>query len=1349
MIAPWSLNVATLNCKGMTNAVKRRRVFAWLRQHRVDVVCLQETHCISTDIADWSFGWGAPHLSLWSHSADDSRSAGTTLLFNRRRFCDTDINSQQIDVNGRFIVADITVAPSVVIRVAGVYAPNAPGDRQQFFIDLQESIESLPTNHSHDILLGDFNCISDPILDRIRGSLVPSSLTGSLELAALASSLSTVDIWRHLHPTQQNVTWRSNTVGSRLDRIFVDRGLSQFATCSQFTCSSSDHDLIICKVDAPLVQRGRSYWKLNTSALSSSDYQEKITRLIDTITARTDLTISDRWDLLKDRVRDVSIKFGTAQKKLRTTDMDFATQKHSDALRAWADNASDENVTKLRDAKTELDNLEHKQYQAAAIRSRVTWLLKGERCTRYFCSLEKSRASANIITALQHPITNVLSTTVNDLCDTAAEYNERLYTPEQDIDEDAVKELLVHMPTIPDAQRNLLDAEITLEELKAAVKKSPTNKCPGLDGIPVDFFATFFTQLGPLLLDVFNSAVATGMLPKSCRSGVICLLHKKGNRQHMNNYRPLTMLAADYKLFSKVMAERLDPVLQTLIHPDQSGFIRTRQITDNLNLTRLVQSYYKRNKLKGCIVFLDQQKAFDRVHWRYRDLVLEHCNFGDRFRGIISLLHQDITAQVQVNGHLSRSIKIHRGTRQGDPLSPGLFVLLEEPFACALRADTSLRGIPIPDERQHSVKLSQFADDKAIYLSCDADYSRLKHHLQRYELASGAKINTLKSSALLLGAAILADFPSLDIPPLLPGSTTKYLGVLFGPSITDEQVWQAALDRFTTVLRIWKQRDLSFSGRVVVLRSLASSVLWYTAAIVPPPKPIITLLERTAYKFLWNDKQSTIDRTTALVPRRLGGIGMIDIASVCAAFQLKIIKQYLSPGDAAWKGFFAAELCSQRVSQTFNLGTRVLLAQPTPSHHQLEPFWHGIVLNSHKLHFKDDEPSSYEDVNRQHLFLNHFVRDSNFDTLGSEAMVQAAQRHIGQVINLPDLEHNGVSAVTANRIRRAVPDDWMQLLDDGPAPPSLGEYFMADFSTPPRQVFQVRHIDRDNIHLSALDVNKQGFIQRTTAQQLILDKPDFNYNRAHVTDVRGQQLVVNALSTSPLIPSQLSILQLVGNKIKRVRILDMTINATTTMLTGLKQSLPVFEPKWRRIIPPNQPWPRILKWIWCRDRNRKVNDMLFKMLHQRLPLGENRNWSDDVACPCGLDLETHQHLFAECTISHQFLRWFQSVWRNTTGHNIIINNPMVMFSSVPPTRIHKTARAKWRLFAVVHGEAMYSLWLQRCKFIFDGDDFKVQNIISLFKSRIRLALESAQHLKRIDGFNDLVKSFFSHLDAPI
>jgi exonuclease III len=796
-MAPWSLRVASLNCKGLTDPLKRRRVFAELRALKPDVVCIQETHITEVEVPDWSFLWAPhlPHLTHWRHPDDESRSAGVALLFNKSRFNTADIASVPVDHhNGRVVCCLVKAAPNVVIRCTGVYAPNDGPGRQRFFNSISHELDISSGNHNYDVLLGDFNCVDDPVLDRVRGVANPSSLVGSVELSSLASSLDTADLFRQLHPSDRNITWRNTTLGSRLDRIFVDRSLLGFTAFQQRSSRHSDHDVLVASIDAPLVRRGKSWWKLNTSVLHHDEYQQLITESINEAKQRTDLTVHDRWDHIKQSIKTASIAYCTQLATKRKRDTNEAHRDHQRALDAWTEDANDLTITALRAATNHLEQLERAAFDAAATRARATWLLQGERCTRYFCSLEKRRQQENVIVTVTDSSTGTTVNKPKEMTNAGRSFYASLYTPENDIDEVAVQDLLQHTPKITDAQRAQLDRPINLDDIKGAIDRSPNNKCPGLDGLPVEFYRTFFPTLGPYLLDMYVESLRVGHLPASCRQGALCLLYKKGNRDDLRNYRPLTMLTADYKILSKIMADRLDTVLHHLIHPNQSGFIRNRQITDNLALLHYTRKFLRRIRGKGIVIFTDQEKAFDRVHWRYRDMVLTHCSFGPFFIAVVQLLHTHISAIVQINGHMSTPFDILRGTRQGDPLSPGLFVLLEEPFACALRADEQYTGITLPDGTRRLSKIGQYADDKAFYAATNADVRRLNFHIDRYERASGARINVAKSAALLLGIATATDFPSCRFPILQNGQSIKYLGSLVGPTLSDEQLWQPVMD---------------------------------------------------------------------------------------------------------------------------------------------------------------------------------------------------------------------------------------------------------------------------------------------------------------------------------------------------------------------------------------------------------------------------------------------------------------------------------------------------------------------------------------------------------------------------
>lgn len=210
---------------------------------------------------------------------------------------------------------------------------------------------------------------------------------------------------------------------------------------------------------------------------------------------------------------------------------------------------------------------------------------------------------------------------------------------------------------------------------------------------------------------MYEEAFQQSCLPDSLRSALITLILKH-NKSPTNctSYRPISLLNTDAKIITKVMAGRLELVLPTVISPDQNGFVKNRQVFHNVR--RVLNLIHEREGAPDtAILSLD---AFDRVEWNYLFDVLSRFGFGNYFRKWIEILYTDPMAEVSTNYLISAPFKLSRGTRQGCPLSPVLFVLAMEPFAIAVRSHPSISGIKTLDLEHHIVL---YADDTLLLLT--------------------------------------------------------------------------------------------------------------------------------------------------------------------------------------------------------------------------------------------------------------------------------------------------------------------------------------------------------------------------------------------------------------------------------------------------------------------------------------------------------------------------------------------------------------------------------------------------------------------------------------------------------
>ena len=185
---------------------------------------------------------------------------------------------------------------------------------------------------------------------------------------------------------------------------------------------------------------------------------------------------------------------------------------------------------------------------------------------------------------------------------------------------------------------------------------------------------------------------------------------------------------------------------------------------------------------------------------------------------------------VKVNGFLSDPFYTHRGVRQGDPLSPLLYILIAEVFAISVRSDPKIKGIPVASILH---KISQYADDTSLTVVGDESIERIAYHLDLYEKASGAKVNREKCKVLWLGS----NQNRTDKPLGFKFQTDKIkvLGIHVENTPLSHTVWEEKIDKFIRTLHLRKMRDLSLKGKKTVINILATACLWYSAYVYHIP----------------------------------------------------------------------------------------------------------------------------------------------------------------------------------------------------------------------------------------------------------------------------------------------------------------------------------------------------------------------------------------------------------------------------------------------------------------------------------------------------------------------------------
>ena len=298
--------------------------------------------------------------------------------------------------------------------------------------------------------------------------------------------------------------------------------------------------------------------------------------------------------------------------------------------------------------------------------------------------------------------------------------------------------------------KSICEGFVSESEAKHVFKNMKNGHTPGSDGFPADFFKFFWNDLGKYLLDSLNCAFIKGELSVTQKLGVLTCFPKGDKpREFMKNLRPITLLNVDCKILSGILAMRMQNVLSDIISDTQKGFLKGRYIGENIQLVYDVMSKLKKLGKRGLIILIDFEKAFDSLEWGYIFKVLRVRNFGKDFITWIKLLYNDPCSCVINSGFFSQQFLPERGCRQGDRLSPYLFILAIEPLVMDIISHNNIKGIKIENDQ---CKIRQYADD--IFLLLEEGDNSLQESLNTFQEfchCSGLKMNMEKTQMAWIG----------------------------------------------------------------------------------------------------------------------------------------------------------------------------------------------------------------------------------------------------------------------------------------------------------------------------------------------------------------------------------------------------------------------------------------------------------------------------------------------------------------------------------------------------------------------------------------------------------------------
>lgn len=382
-------------------------------------------------------------------------------------------------------------------------------------------------------------------------------------------------------------------------------------------------------------------------------------------------------------------------------------------------------------------------------RDKTFWLAEEDANSKFFHAYASTRRKSNFNAKLCID-DGVTVTDEADMHRVALDYFQKVFGDQmsnsQVADDNVVR-------VVTEDQNEMLVSDLTFEEFTKAVKQIHPDKASGPDGLNPAFFHNFWPSLGQEVFESCKKWLNQGSFPGDLNDTNVVLIPKKESADRMSDFRPIALCNVLYKILAKVLANRLKLILDGVISENQSAFMPGRNISDNVLVAFEIIHHMKRKHVGNVgevALKLDISKAYDRVDWHYLNTRMQQMGFCSKWVQWIKMCVSTVKYSICFNGTNICLVLPKRGLRQGDPISPYLFLLCVEGLSRAIQSAESENAIHI-----HGCKVSRtapsithllFADDSFLFFRADHDETvKIKEILDKYELLSGQAVNYRKS----------------------------------------------------------------------------------------------------------------------------------------------------------------------------------------------------------------------------------------------------------------------------------------------------------------------------------------------------------------------------------------------------------------------------------------------------------------------------------------------------------------------------------------------------------------------------------------------------------------------------
>ncbi|GJR59837.1 RNA-directed DNA polymerase, eukaryota [Tanacetum coccineum] len=785
--------------------------------------------------------------------------------------------------------------------VISVYAPQEASEKRMLWSYLNHMIDRWD---GESILMGDFNevrhkeerfgTIFNNHNAMVFNSFISSSGLVEVPLGGCAFT------WCH----------KSGSKMSKLDRFLISEGIMGF--CPNITSITldrylSDHRPIIlrevCHDYGPIPFRMYHYWfewdgfdrfiedTWSNMSISDTNAISKFMKKLRHLKLQTRLWVRDKKE---------SATTKKAQLKGMLKDIDILIDEKK---------VDQELLNKRMNVINLIHDLEMLEATEIAQKAKIKWSIEGDENSKFFHGILNKKRN-------QHAIRGILSEG-NWIEDPNSVKNEFFSHFKERFDSPCSSRLMLEgeFPNKLSADQSIdLESNVTIEEIKRAVWDCGIDKSPGPDGFTFGFYRRYWDIIKKDVADAVSFFFISGNFPKGGNSSFIALIPKMQDAKVVKDYRPISLIGSLYKIIAKILANRLVGVLGELVNEVQSAFIVNRQILDGPFILDELIHWCHAKKKETMIFKVDFEKAYDSVRWDYLDDVLNKFGFGSKWRNWIHNCLNSSKGSILVNGSPTREFQFRKGLKQGDPLSPFLFLLIMESLHLSFQNlvnEGLFKGVSVSSSL-HLSHLFYAGDVIFVGQWSVSNINTLVQALDCFYKASGLRMNLQKSK--LMGISVEDEIVSRAAIKMGCCTLTtpfSYLGVKVGGSMSRIKAWDEIKAKLHSRLSKWKMKTLSSGGRLTLLKSvLGSSPIYYMSIYIVPSKVLKCLEDIRRNFFIGADvkekKMSRFKWSRVLASKDKGGLGVSSFFALNRALLFKWMWRFFNDKDALWSRFIRA-----------------------------------------------------------------------------------------------------------------------------------------------------------------------------------------------------------------------------------------------------------------------------------------------------------------------------------------------------------------------------------------------------------------------------------------------------------